>query len=101
MFLEFLPYVFQVLSLLLELRKNALPESHLGLFPFLLTAAPWERQGKAACGVHVDDMLVCLGKAACGVHVDDMFVCPVRMEMNILYNWTVRDFDRRQSKREY
>lgn len=42
---EFLPYVFQILSLLLELRNNALPESHLGLLPFLLTATPWERQG--------------------------------------------------------
>ena len=34
-----------MLSLLLELRKDALPESHMGLFPFLLSAAPWERQG--------------------------------------------------------
>ncbi|CAB4022796.1 exportin-2-like, partial [Paramuricea clavata] len=42
---EFLPYVFQVLSLLLELRKDGLPDTHMGLFPFLLSAAPWERPG--------------------------------------------------------
>ncbi|RDD37617.1 Exportin-2 [Trichoplax sp. H2] len=43
--LEFLPYVFQVLSLLLELRQPPTPDMYLGLFSCLLNPVLWERQG--------------------------------------------------------
>lgn len=42
---EFIPYVFQILSLLLELHADDVPESYMVLFPFLLTPLLWERPG--------------------------------------------------------
>lgn len=46
--LEFMPYVFQMLSLLLEMReeaKTAIPEPYWALFPCLLAPALWDRSG--------------------------------------------------------
>lgn len=46
--LEFMPYVFQMLSLLLEMReeaKSAIPEPYWALFPCLLSPALWDRSG--------------------------------------------------------
>eukprot|EP00096_Caligus_rogercresseyi_P000645 TRINITY_DN11117_c0_g1_i1.p1 TRINITY_DN11117_c0_g1~~TRINITY_DN11117_c0_g1_i1.p1 ORF type:complete len:974 (-),score=386.32 TRINITY_DN11117_c0_g1_i1:7-2928(-) len=41
---EFVPYVFQILSLLLELHNNAsIPGPYMELFPFLLMPVLWER----------------------------------------------------------
>lgn len=41
--LEFQPYVFQLLSLMLELRRSpGLPEAYTSLFPFLLQPTLWE-----------------------------------------------------------
>ncbi|XP_017788681.1 PREDICTED: exportin-2 [Habropoda laboriosa] len=43
--LEFLPYVFQILALLLELRTTQdIPEAYLALFPCLLSSVLFERQ---------------------------------------------------------
>ncbi len=42
---EFLPYVFQILSLLLELRPLPVPELYMMIYPLLLTPALWERNG--------------------------------------------------------
>ncbi|KAK3727815.1 hypothetical protein QZH41_008254 [Actinostola sp. cb2023] len=42
---EFLPYVFQVLSLLLEVRVDDIPQAYMELFPSLLTPLLWERVG--------------------------------------------------------
>ena len=42
---EFLPYVFQVLSLLLEIRQNEIPAPYMELFPLLLSPVLWERNG--------------------------------------------------------
>ena len=42
---EFLPYVFQVLSLLLEIRRDEIPEPYMKLFPLLLSPVLWERTG--------------------------------------------------------
>uniref|UniRef100_A0A671U338 CSE1 chromosome segregation 1-like (yeast) n=1 Tax=Sparus aurata TaxID=8175 RepID=A0A671U338_SPAAU len=42
---EFLPYVFQVMSLLLEIHSNSIPSSYMALFPHLLQPALWERTG--------------------------------------------------------
>ena len=42
---EFLPYVFQVLSLLVEIRQDEIPPPYMELFPLLLTPALWERNG--------------------------------------------------------
>ena len=38
-----MPYVFQILSLLLELHTTSIPESYLALFPHLLQPILWER----------------------------------------------------------
>nr|XP_012134672.1 PREDICTED: exportin-2 isoform X2 [Megachile rotundata] len=42
--IEFLPYVFQILALLLELRSQDMPDAYLALFPCLLSAVLFERQ---------------------------------------------------------
>ncbi|XP_012879767.1 PREDICTED: exportin-2 [Dipodomys ordii] len=42
---EFVPYVFQVMSLLLETHKNDIPSSYMALFPHLLQPVLWERTG--------------------------------------------------------
>jgi len=42
---EFIPYVFQVMSLLLEVRDPPIPESYQALFPHLLAPVLWERPG--------------------------------------------------------
>lgn len=42
---EFLPYVFQVLSLLLEIRQDEIPAPYMELFPLLLAPVLWERNG--------------------------------------------------------
>lgn len=42
---EFLPYVFQVLSLLLEIRQDEIPAPYMELFPLLLSPVLWERNG--------------------------------------------------------
>jgi exportin-2 (importin alpha re-exporter) len=46
--LEFIPYVFQILALLMELQANYrsdIPESYMALFPCLLSPVLFERQG--------------------------------------------------------
>ena len=42
---EFLPYAFQILSLLLELRPPPIPEAYINIYPHLLVPALWERTG--------------------------------------------------------
>lgn len=42
---EFLPYVFQVMSLLLEMHSSTIPSSYMALFPHLLQPVLWERTG--------------------------------------------------------
>ena len=42
---EFAPYVFQILSQLVELRPQPLPASYLVIFPPLLSPVLWERSG--------------------------------------------------------
>jgi len=42
---EFLPYVFQILSLLLEIRPLPIPQLYMVIYPLLLTPALWERNG--------------------------------------------------------
>lgn len=42
---EFIPYVFQLLSLLLELHTTSVPEPYMALFPHLLLPILWERPG--------------------------------------------------------
>uniref|UniRef100_A0AAY4E581 Exportin-2 n=1 Tax=Denticeps clupeoides TaxID=299321 RepID=A0AAY4E581_9TELE len=41
----FVPYVFQVMSLLLEIHTSAIPSSYMALFPHLLQPVLWERTG--------------------------------------------------------
>lgn len=42
---EFLPYIFQVLSLALEYRKDGVKGPYMDLFPLLLQPVLWERTG--------------------------------------------------------
>jgi exportin-2 (importin alpha re-exporter) len=42
---EFIPYSFQLLSLMLELHKSSVPQVYFELFPFLLMPVLWERPG--------------------------------------------------------
>ncbi len=42
---EFVPYVFQILSLLLELHTNSVPGPYMELFGFLLMPVLWDRPG--------------------------------------------------------
>ncbi|ESP05357.1 hypothetical protein LOTGIDRAFT_205558 [Lottia gigantea] len=42
---EFIPYVFQILSLLIELHTESVPPSYMALFPHLLAPVLWERPG--------------------------------------------------------
>lgn len=42
---EFIPYAFQLLSLMLELQDQAIPIVYHELFPFLLMPVLWERPG--------------------------------------------------------
>jgi exportin-2 (importin alpha re-exporter) len=41
----FIPYVFQILSQMLELQQAGLPEAYRSLLPLLLTPAPWQQKG--------------------------------------------------------
>lgn len=42
---EFLPYIFQILSLLLEIRPLPIPQPYMAVYPLLLTPVLWERVG--------------------------------------------------------
>lgn len=44
-FSEFIPYVFQVLALLLEVNPGGISETYLGLFQPLLQPVLWENSG--------------------------------------------------------
>ncbi|KAA0201367.1 hypothetical protein HAZT_HAZT011850 [Hyalella azteca] len=43
-----IPYIFQLLSVMLEKQKSAVPDPYLQLLPFLLMPALWERPGYVA-----------------------------------------------------
>ena len=57
-FSEFMPYVFQILSLMLELHSSSIPESYLALFPHLLQPVLWERLGNIPPLVRLLQVLV-------------------------------------------
>jgi len=40
-----IPYIFQVLAVMMEQQKGAIPEPYFQLLPFILMPALWERQG--------------------------------------------------------
>jgi exportin-2 (importin alpha re-exporter) len=42
---EFIPYILQILSLLLEVHTDSVPEPYMALFPHLLLPVLWERPG--------------------------------------------------------
>ncbi|KAH9496808.1 Exportin-2 [Bulinus truncatus] len=42
---EFIPYVFQILSMLIEQHQGKIPETYMALFPHLLAPVLWERPG--------------------------------------------------------
>lgn len=43
-----IPYIFQIISLLLERQKGEVPEAYLSLLPFLVMPVLWERPGYVA-----------------------------------------------------
>eukprot|EP00117_Sycon_ciliatum_P032906 scpid41873/ scgid25428/ Exportin-2; Cellular apoptosis susceptibility protein; Chromosome segregation 1-like protein; Importin-alpha re-exporter len=57
--LEFLPYVFQILSLTLEIHPAPIPDAYMDLFPLLLVPALWERQGNITPLVRLLKAYVC------------------------------------------
>jgi len=59
---EFLPYVFQILSQLLELRPLPVPTTYTGLFPLLLTPVLWEHLGNIPPMVRLLQALLQKGK---------------------------------------
>ena len=59
---EFLPYVFQVLSQLLELRPLPVPTTYTSLFPLLLTPVLWEHVGNIPPMVRLLQALLQKGK---------------------------------------
>jgi len=44
-FVEYIPYVFQVLAQMLSFHTGAVPEQYRSLLPFLLTPAVWQQKG--------------------------------------------------------
>ncbi|KDQ12400.1 hypothetical protein BOTBODRAFT_34372 [Botryobasidium botryosum FD-172 SS1] len=42
---QFIPYVFQVLSQMLELHPSNIPDAYRSLLPLLLTPPPWQQRG--------------------------------------------------------
>ena len=66
---EFLPYVFQILSLLLELRPLPIPQSYMSIYPLLLAPVLWERPGNVPALVRLLQAFV--EKAAEDVAVGD------------------------------
>lgn len=62
--LEFMPYVFQMLSLLLEMREEAktpIPEPYWQLFPCLLAPALWDRSGNVTPLIRLLSAFIRLG----------------------------------------
>lgn len=45
LFSEFIPYVFQILSLMLEMHTDSVPNAYMELFAHLLVPVLWERLG--------------------------------------------------------
>ena len=66
---EFLPYVFQILSLLLELRPPPIPELYMVIYPLLLTPTLWERNGNVPALVRL--LQAFIEKAPSNVTKDD------------------------------
>lgn len=73
--LEFLPYVFQVMSLLLEIHSNAIPSSYMALFPHLLQPILWERTGNIPPLVRLLQAYLEKGSAAIASSAADKIVC--------------------------
>jgi exportin-2 (importin alpha re-exporter) len=59
--LEFMPYVFQILSLLLEVRPAPIPEPYIQLYPYLLTPSLWETQSNIPPLVRLLQAYICKG----------------------------------------
>ena len=98
---EFIPYVFQVLSLLLELHTDSVPEAYLLLFPHLLQPILWERPGNIPPLVRL--LQAFIEKGAAQIQPDKLvswaqlyynliqkcrylYVCPFSMKINELYS---------------
>lgn len=58
---EFIPYTFQILSVLLELRSGPIPQVYMDLFSFLLMPALWDRPGNISPLVRLLQAYVRLG----------------------------------------
>lgn len=66
---EFLPYVFQILSLMLELRPLPIPQPYMVIYPLLLTPLLWERTGNIPALVRL--LQAYIEKAPADVTKDD------------------------------
>jgi len=66
---EFLPYLFQILSLLIELRPLPIPQPYMVIFPLLLTPVLWERTGNVPALVRL--LQAFIEKAPADITKDD------------------------------
>lgn len=66
---EFLPYIFQVLSLALEYRKDGVKGPYMDLFPLLLQPVLWERTGTFLFVLQIIKILNAKGTALLGTMV--------------------------------
>ena len=66
---EFLPYVFQILSLMLELRRLPVPQPYMVIYPLLLTPMLWDRTGNIPALVRL--LQAYIEKAPADVTKDD------------------------------
>ncbi|ESO05215.1 hypothetical protein HELRODRAFT_99097 [Helobdella robusta] len=58
---EFVPYIFQVLSLMLEMHKNSIPVPYMSLFPILMQPLLWERSGNVPALVRLLQAYIVIG----------------------------------------
>lgn len=60
-FAEFVPYSFQILSLMLEKHVNSVPDPYMLLFPLLLQPPMWERTGNIPALVRLLQAYISVG----------------------------------------
>ena len=70
---EFVPYVFQIMSLMLELHSGgSVPEQYIQLFPFLLVPVLWERPANIHPLVRLIQAFISRGPAQVVQHVSGL-----------------------------
>jgi len=66
---EFVPYCFQIMSLMLELHSGSVPEPYMALFSFLLVPLLWERPANIHPLVRLLQAFISRGPAQVSQHI--------------------------------